>query len=309
MTRGYELHGLRLATGIPLAEPVTELEGPADLEIHASAPGAIDRLTTEPVAIRHLVETGTVHYEGYRDPAGAWTIRVPGLVGVTVRDAAAAIQLDPTTDPGTLPIFAGGLCLGLFLAVTGRLCLHASAVEADGRAVALSAPSGCGKSTLVALAAAAGYPLVADDLLRVGFDGTRPDVYRGAGEIRLRAGAAKLERHWPHHSRITADGRTAVAPPRTGRSVLPLAALVFPVLDRDRSDIAIERLPPARAFAPLLTAPRLLGWRDPSVVTSEFEQLAALAADVPVLVARVPWCTPATPQIGARLVECVLDAC
>jgi len=117
-----------------------------------------------------------------------------------------------------------------------------------------------------------------------------------------------LVEHWPDHSRITADGRTAVAPPRTRCARLPLAALVFPVLDRRRSDLTIERLRPADAFGTLLAAPRILGWLDAGVVARQFELLTALAAEVPMLVARVPWRSPAEPEMGAELVERVLSA-
>jgi hypothetical protein len=80
------------------------------------------------------------------------------------------------------------------------------------------------------------------------------------------------------------------------------------VLDRDRDDIAVEQLRPSEAFAPLLGCPRLLGWRDRSVVARQFEQIALLAAAVPVMIARVPWRTPAEPALGAALIERVLDA-
>jgi hypothetical protein len=57
-----------------------------------------------------------------------------------------------------------------------------------------------------------------------------------------------------------------------------------------------------------LGCPRLLGWREPSVVQRQFEQLTALAASVPVVIARVPWRTPAEPAIGAHVIERILDA-
>jgi hypothetical protein len=308
VTYRYLLHGLRIATEIPLPEPLAELDGAIDLDIRAVAPAAVGRLTEEPVALRYGFDAENVSYEGFRDGSGTWAIQAPGFARITVRDTRVTVQLDPATDTGLLPMIASGLGVGFFLGLSGNLCLHASAVEVDGRAVVLSAPSGWGKSTLAALAAAAGHPLIGDDLLRIGFGAGGPDVYRGSSEIRLRPGAAALVEHWPDLSRITADGRTAVAPPRTQSARVPLGVIVFPVLDRERSDLTIERLRPADAFAALLAAPRILGWLDPAIVARQFEQLTALAAGVPTLVARVPWQSPAKPEIGAELVERTLSS-
>lgn len=308
MTDHFLLHGLHIATDIRLPEPPAELDGAIDLTIDTADTAVVERVVEDPVGMRYGFDAETVYYEGFRDPTGTWAMRAPGFASITVREKRATVQLDPATDPGLLPMIASGLGIAFFLALSGHLCLHASAVEVDGRAIALSAPSGWGKSTLAALAVAAGHPLVGDDLLRIGFDAGPPDVYRGAAEIRLRPGAAALVEHWPDHSRITADGRTAVAPPRTRAARLPLEALVFPVLDRERSDLVIERMRPADAFATLLTAPRILGWLDAGVVATQFDQLTALAAEVPMLVARVPWRTPTPPEMGAELVERVLFA-
>ncbi|MCU1459178.1 MAG: hypothetical protein JWL73_3270 [Actinomycetia bacterium] len=304
----YLLHGLRMSSDIRLPEPPGWFDGPADLEVRASGTGPVERVPDECVALRHALDADTVRYEGFRDTDGDWVIRSPGIVDIRLHGASASVRLDPGADPELAPMFAAGMGIAFFLAVSGHLCLHASAVEADGLAVALSAPSGYGKSTLAALAAAAGHPLVGDDLLRVTFDGPAPAVYRGASEIRLRPGAAELLQHWPGHSRMTADGRTAVAPPVTRIEQVPLAAMVFPVLELDRPGVAIERLRPSDALVPLLGCPRLVGWRDHSVLARQFEQLATLAAEVPVLIARVPWRTPAQPTLGAALMEGVLEA-
>jgi hypothetical protein len=60
-----------------------------------------------------------------------------------------------------------GPVLGFALRLRGVLALHASAVLIDGRAVALVGPSGAGKSTTAAAFAAAGVPVLADDVLAV----------------------------------------------------------------------------------------------------------------------------------------------
>jgi hypothetical protein len=54
----------------------------------------------------------------------------------------------------------------------GRLLLHASAVQAMGRAALFSGPSGCGKSTIAAALVAAGLDYLTDDVVAIdGVDG------------------------------------------------------------------------------------------------------------------------------------------
>jgi hypothetical protein len=58
-----------------------------------------------------------------------------------------------------------GMVLGFVLRLRGTLCLHASAVAAGGRAIALLGPECAGKSTLAAALAGRGHPVVTDDLV------------------------------------------------------------------------------------------------------------------------------------------------
>jgi hypothetical protein len=69
-----------------------------------------------------------------------------------------------------------GPVIGFALRSRGVLCLHASAVVIDGHAVALAGGSHAGKSTTAAAFAAAGYPVLTDDLVAVRPDGERWSV-------------------------------------------------------------------------------------------------------------------------------------
>jgi len=57
-----------------------------------------------------------------------------------------------------------GPVLGFVLRLRGVTCLHASAVEVDGRALAIVGPPGAGKSTLAAGFANAGFAVLSDDV-------------------------------------------------------------------------------------------------------------------------------------------------
>lgn len=50
------------------------------------------------------------------------------------------------------------------LSQRGRICLHASAAEKDGRAFLIAGPSGVGKSTIVTALLERGYRMVSDDI-------------------------------------------------------------------------------------------------------------------------------------------------
>jgi hypothetical protein len=77
-----------------------------------------------------------------------------------------------------------GPVIGFMLRLRGVTCLHASAVLAEGCALALTGPSGAGKSTLAASFACAGYPVLTDDILPLALvDGT---VLTRSGYSRLR---------------------------------------------------------------------------------------------------------------------------
>ena len=65
----------------------------------------------------------------------------------------------------------------------GVLPLHASAVELDGRVIAVSGLSGAGKSTFAALLVARGGRVVADDMLVLGGEGAL--AWPGAAGLKL----------------------------------------------------------------------------------------------------------------------------
>lgn len=57
-----------------------------------------------------------------------------------------------------------GTVLGLYLRLKGKLCLHATTVEIEGRAFAFCGAPGAGKSTLAVAAALSGLRVLADDV-------------------------------------------------------------------------------------------------------------------------------------------------
>ena len=147
-----------------------------------------------------------------------WTLRYAGICDVTLdrERKTIIVHRSPQADPGLIPIFLEGSVLAHALTAEGLLVLHASAVEVEGRALAIVGPSGAGKSTLAALLCAAGARLVADDALRVDATDSGAVCFPGTRGLRLRPAAASLGgEDRGSGGGETADGRIAVLPARS----------------------------------------------------------------------------------------------
>lgn len=91
---------------------------------------------------------------------------------------------EPSTLEDTITYLLGPV-LGFALRLRGVLAFHASAVLINGRAVGLLGPSGAGKSTTAAAFAAAGVPVLADDVVAVRILDGVPMAYPSYRLIRL----------------------------------------------------------------------------------------------------------------------------
>lgn len=78
-----------------------------------------------------------------------------------------------------------GSVLGRVLLLRGVLCLHASVVNLNGKAIAIVGHSGQGKSTTAAAFAQLGFPILADDIAALKQDGTKFWVQPGYACLRL----------------------------------------------------------------------------------------------------------------------------
>lgn len=224
-----------------------------------------------------------------------------GLVVVT-RHAGA--------DPGIEDVLGSGALPAFLLYLRGVLVLHASAVEIDGRIVAFTGGSGRGKSTMATLMCAAGAAILTDDLLRVDFDGDGGvRAGKGSADLRLRKGADTLAADFagtaPERG-STADDRQIVRPAVRARDAQRLAAIFLPIPDRASSDVRIERLHSSQALFVLLNSPRIFGWLDPEVRTTQFRHLGRLVERVPFYFVHVPWGPPFAPGI-AQAIAAELD--
>lgn len=89
-------------------------------------------------------------------------------------------------------IYLLGPVLGLLLYLRGITCLHASAVEIDGAAVAMVGDSGAGKSTTAAAFAHLGYRVLSDDVVTLNEQGNAFIVHPAYPYIRLWPSSVEL---------------------------------------------------------------------------------------------------------------------
>lgn len=252
----------------------------------------------------HFELDGSLRYSAAMQADGRCRLRFAGVCEFIVDDLRKVrCQPDHSVDQELTTLLAGSGMLAFLLSMRGHCVLHASAVQIADGAIGLVGASGFGKSTVTAGLCAAGCPLVTDDVLRVEISDT-PTAHRGAREIRLRPTArAMAQRFAVVTSRETTDGRLAVRPPVSPEQILPLRALVVPRPDRGRQRVRLEPAGPAAAMTHLLSYPRLLGWRDPSMLRQQFDQAADLARRVPVYVAELPWGPPFAHDTSLELLD------
>jgi hypothetical protein len=302
--RVYGLHGLRLRSLEPLAGfPVPD--GAYDFDIRmqqgepvpaAPPPGRLlAALTDHSRDLYAAAEEGPVS-----------TLRVPGICDFVVDRGRRTVdcRLDPRADRQFVAVLLAGLVVSFVLSLQGHHVLHASAVEIDGRAIVLAGPSGSGKSTLAALLCAAGARLVTDDALRVSVAGEAVCI-GGAPQLRVRSGASWALDHFavrPAWVR-TVDGRLGLLPTPTEHAEVPIAVIVLPRLSREAATVETREVMGAAAVSRLLEAGRVLGWRDPSLLSRQFHGAARLAARLPVVEVLIPWDPSSRASLAPSLVD------
>ena len=310
----YDLHGLRIRSSVALDEP-------EPCGVHERAPHEKARFDwghQAPVPAEapagHLLATAEFHgrrfYSAVRDDAG-FTLRFHGACDVRL-DAelrGGSCHPAPGTEDGLVGVLLGGTGLSVLLNLRGHCVLHASAVEVDGRAVALVGRSGMGKTTSTALLCAAGLPLVADDVLRIDLSGPDLACFRGSSGLRLRPHHRQALDAFDNHveRRQTPDGRLRVRPPRTVHDTLPLAHVVVPVPAPDVTTPEARGVHASDASLLLASFPRVAGWVDHDQIRRGFVEATRVAARVPVTEVRIPWGPPFTREAALAFRATVED--
>lgn len=192
-------------------------------------------------------------------------------------DGAAIASALPSGRPERTQRLFFAQALPLACTLQGLEPLHASAVEAGGRAIAFAAASGTGKSTLAAHAVSLGAGFVADDVVALELDGGTVVAHAGPP----RASIAPEEAAAVAFGAAVPDGDKLLARPVPAAASLPLGLVVRLVRGSGRR----PRLRPLTSplGRTLLAASFLPYLRTPERLLNQLSLHAALASTVPVL--------------------------
>jgi hypothetical protein len=277
----YSAYGLAVASTLPLPELI-ERNGGDHNGKGERRPDVSVRLDAVSAATFPLPENQIAGWVE-RDEACMF---VPEVGRMLIRHGRE-IVFDPHNglDESVMRLFILGPGLGVLLHQRGFLVLHASAVVADGQAVAFIGEKGQGKSTMAGAMARRGFSLLADDIVAIDVDATpQPLVYPGFPQIKLwpeaaaelGVNAAELPRIRPEIDKV---GRRMEE--RFFSDAAPLGK-IFVLADGDHD--SIQSLPPQHVFMNLIhncyTYSML---KQSGTQATHFRQTIRLAGKVPVM--------------------------
>jgi hypothetical protein len=163
---------LRCSRQIP-GLPIVPTTSGVDVEVRLEAGQAWPEAS--PDAPRQLWYTSANQDEHGEPVLTVWTLSDGALFHLRYRDGIEfVVDRDGTEVRGTWPdtltvedasTYLLGPVLGLVLRLRGITCLHASAIDVGGQAIALMGPPGSGKSTAAAIFATSGYRVLSDDVV------------------------------------------------------------------------------------------------------------------------------------------------
>ena len=203
-----------------------------------------------------------------------------------------------------------GPVMGFVLRLRGTVCLHASAVAIEDRAVALVGLPGAGKSTTAAAFACGGIPVLSDDIAALSHENGQWLVQPGYPRVNL----------WPDSVRAlfgSEDVLPRITPTwdkrylplgenahRFASSPLPLGAIY--ILDSRDSDLTapvIEEVSGKEAFITLVVNTYVNYLLDQDMRRTEFDVLSRVVSGIPVRRVRAP----EEPSAIFKLCEAIAD--
>jgi hypothetical protein len=182
--RCRRLFGLTVAGNFPFRTPLLRGDPPADLFLTVSPPSPTPPRPVSPPTYASAVRDASGESLGslYRSPGGE-LLRFSGAGDFHLEPGG--IRFDPCGESDLAEIRLLGPVLSYWLELRGHPTLHASAVAANGRAIAFLSRHGGGKTGLAAASLQAGAALLTDDLVVLEEAGERWEVRPAYPEMRM----------------------------------------------------------------------------------------------------------------------------
>jgi hypothetical protein len=171
----YSIFGLQVRSNGPLPglETTNKIRQQTDVSIHLAIAPPVN--TQQPASAQQLVFTSSIQTDSGQPSLRIWDLADGEFFRLDYIDGAQ-FWLDVSGNniwaqwPETLCLedaasYLLGPVFGFLLRLRGVTCLHASAVERDGRAIALTGAEGAGKSTTAAALALRGHAVLSDDIV------------------------------------------------------------------------------------------------------------------------------------------------
>jgi len=304
LTFSHLAYGLRVAANVPLPGlDIYEERGPADLHVSLKEAGEFTSRFSEPFESVCYVSPWT--NENGTPVLRVGTFENNQYFGFLYGDGARfAIARKGNEIWGDWPenynfeeacTYLVGPIIAFALRLRGVTCLHASSVAVGDVAIAFLGEAGAGKSTTAAAFAQLGFPVVSDDVVVLSDNHDRLLVQPAYPRVNL----------WPD-SVCQLFGSESVLPlvaPTWGKrylalngngyqfqsAPLPLGA-VYVLGDRENDLTApsVNELNASEAFVKLVANTYVNYLLDVEMRKREFQVLARIVAEVPVLCARSP---------------------
>ena len=318
MTALHLLYGLRLAANLPLPGLSEYYDAkPADLRMW------LKDLTTLPSAFPESIEI--FHTSSRVTADGEPNLRagvfpdgkcLAFLYGDGVRFAVERRGREVWADwPENYTLedactYLLGPVMGFVLRLRGTVCLHASAVAVDNRAIALIGQPGAGKSTTAAAFACCGFPVLSDDVVALTDNGAGFLVPPGYPRVNLWPDSVcslfgsesflpRITPTWEkHYLPLGENGHHFASSP------LPLEAIY--ILDgREQTLTApiIEEVSGEQAFMALVANTYVNYLLDQDMRRTEFDVVSRLVSQLPIRKV----CAPAEPSTIFTLCEAIAD--
>jgi hypothetical protein len=266
------LYGFEVKSDLPLLRLNSAAGTRGELRIEVAA-SPLERPDREPVSTL-VTEDGHCWYASYELGDGRCLIELPPTASFLLDPADGRVIVESKNGGADLiehRIVSSAVCT--LLSMRGDLVMHASAVEAAGRAMLFCGPTQRGKSTLARALGEAGYRLLGEDGIAIELGDGGSVAFPGARGVRVRG-----DRDGRSRTDLLPDPGFGEPDP------CPVGALVL--LSERGAELTVEPLERARALA--LLTPNLVHNGDRAAIGTAFASLATLLGSTPAFAVSLP---------------------